>query len=945
MRKGLCLVMILAACFLCRFVAAEAVPSYQAFLDARQAAARGAQDVAVPLAGYSSEGMTPEEVELDGERVLRWANGEEGSLTFTVDMPAAGLYQISVRYAQLDAQSGQIERGLLINGQSPFEECENFFFPKRFADTRYPFEKNEYGNDVMPGQTGLYDLTEIFLRDRYAFYEEPLLFEFGQGTNTLTLTGIKGGLALAGITLKSPATVPTYKEYSKGRLSGDASSLITIEAETVSVRSSKSIKLTTVSEPGVTPIDAGYKLLNTLGGENWKAAGDFAQWRFTVEKAGLYRLAVNYKQSYNTAMTSFRRVEIDGEVPFRELLSVAFPFGAGWQQKVLGDGSPYLIYLSAGEHTLRLTSVNTPYREVYGWLSSVVSDMKALDLAVKEIIGTDSDVYRIWKLEKYIPTIAQDLSRMTEEMNAVLADLGGIVGGTGELGSLTAAVKDLGHLAENHNDIAKNTSALSDIYTVFADLMDSMRSQPLLVDKIFIAPAQASIPGPGAGLVTRTGYWFQNFFRSFFRSGEDLSVQEEEKVVTVWVQRSRDYVDMMQLLADQEYTPRTGVKVKVSYCPTGSQVLVLANASGEQPDIVTGVDIALPFEFGIRGSLVDLSGLEGFDELVSHLPPGSRIPYYFSGAEYALAEEVKVKVMFYRTDVLKRLGIELPATWDEATQVLSTLLQNNYAIYYPYGDYLTFFFQNGVDVYTKDGTGLAFTNEKGYAAFKQWTDLYLKYGLQAEMSSFYQHFRTGDVPLGLADIDQYIQFDMAAPDISGQWGIALVPGTYDADGTLDRWQAGTQTGAVMFKTTDEREIRAWDFLQWWLSTDTQILFADDMESYYGEEFRWFSANLDVIKTQAWPEDAKKVLLAQMAWYKQLPMVPGGSYMTSRELWNAWTRIVIDKKNYRSEIEEAVEDITLELSIKQREMGYIDENGGVLIPMDWMDVGSPTSKGE
>ena len=46
---------------------------------------------------------------------------------------------------------------------------------------------------------------------------------------------------------------------------------------------------------------------------------------------------------------------------------------------------------------------------------------------------------------------------------------------------------------------------------------------------------------------------------------------------------------------------------------------------------------------------------------------------------------------------------------------------------------------------------------------------------------------------------------------------------------------------------------------------------------------------------------KAVLLEQMKWYKQLPMVPGGSYMTSRELWNAWTRIVVDKGNYREEI--------------------------------------------
>ena len=78
----------------------------------------------------------------------------------------------------------------------------------------------------------------------------------------------------------------------------------------------------------------------------------------------------------------------------------------------------------------------------------------------------------------------------------------------------------------------------------------------------------------------------------------------------------------------------------------------------------------------------------------------------------------------------------------------------------------------------------------------------------------------------------------------------------------------------------------------------------------------------------------------MRWYKQLPMVPGGSYMTSRELWNAWTRIVIDKGNYREEIETAVEDITLEMGIKQQEMGYIDEDGKPLIPMSLMTVNKP-----
>ena len=40
--------------------------------------------------------------------------------------------------------------------------------------------------------------------------------------------------------------------------------------------------------------------------------------------------------------------------------------------------------------------------------------------------------------------------------------------------------------------------------------------------------------------------------------------------------------------------------------------------------------------------------------------------------------------------------------------------------------------------------------------------------------------------------------------------------------------------------------------------------------------------------------------------------------------------MIDKGNYREEIETAVEDITLEMGIKQQEMGYIDEDGNIWI---------------
>lgn len=935
-KAALALLMAAICCLMLGMAAqAEEAGPYGAVLSGWTDVPMAGESIEVSIFDYEAQdvGLTTEEI--GGEQALCWRTGN-GEVTFRVTVPQTGLYGLSLRYAQLESNSTQVERGVKINGAYPYEDAHNFLLPKRFTDEQYPFKKNEYGNDIRPNQVGVMTPGSILLRDREGMYAEPVLFRLEQGENTVTLIGVKGSVAILGLTLTAPEATPEYAAYTAAHGQDKPSAVVTVEAEQIAERTSKSIQNLTFSNPSVSPAEPGSKLFNAIGGSSWHSAGDSITWRFEVPESGWYSLSFAYLQNFNTSLTSYRRIEVDGKVPFAEFEVVGFPFRSNWSQLT----PEQQVWLEAGEHTLTLTAVCVPYLAVYTRLNTLVNRLKALDLNTTEIIGSDSDVYRIWKLEKYIPTIKEDLEDMVVELNGVCDMLHGILGDEVSLGTLDNEIEALGKLAANHNLIAKRADALSEIYTVLADWLDNMRSQPLALDRVFIVGAGSQVPVAAAGALEGLTYQTTSFVRSFFGSGDDTSTAHKDNTVTVWVQRNRDYVDMMQQLADEHFTPATGIKVQVSYCPPGTQLLVLANAAGNQPDVVCGTDIALPFEFGVRNALVDLSKLDGFDELVANVPVGSRIPNYFSGAEYGIAEEIRVKVMFYRTDVMNSLGLAIPTTWNEMTQVLSTLLQHNDSFYYPYGDYLTFFFQNDVDVYTDDGLALAFTNEKGFAAYRLWTELYVKYGLQPQMSSFYQHFRLGDVPIGIADIDQYIQFDMAAPDISGDWTIAMVPGTYAEDGVLQRWQGGTQTDAVMFRTNAKREQNAWEFMKWWLNTDTQLLFAESMENNYGEEFRWYSANTAVIAQQDWSPEAKQVLLDQMKWYKQLPMVPGGSYMTSRELWNAWTRIVVDDGNYREEIEEAIEDIELEISIKQQEMGFIDEDGKPLIPMSIMKIGRP-----
>jgi ABC-type glycerol-3-phosphate transport system substrate-binding protein len=896
--------------------------------------------VDVDILNYISDNAEITIQEIQGQKALVWEN-IGGSVTFTCNLNNPGGYNICVTYSMLHDSFGIIERSIKVNDELQFQESSNILFSNRYSDQIYPFEKDEYNNDRMPRQNPVIGFFDQILYERDGMQTEPLQFSFIEGSNTITFTALKGIMAISAIKLVPVSSLLDYQTYlSQWSDYTTDSTVIEMEAEKILYRSGKNILNLSISEPGITPLSIGEKSLNAIGGDNYKYPHDFIEWTFNVPEDNFYNIAFNYKQNFNTPLTSFRTVYIDGVVPFSELLTVDFPFGAGWQQKVLGDDQPYDIFLKKGMHTMRMAVTNAPYRDVAVTIRDVSNELNALDLYIKELIGTNVDIYRIWKIQEYIPTIKGELISHHRTLQGITEGLSQITGADiDDFNNLTAAINDLYKLAEDPDNITKDENSLNNIYTVLSSWETNITSQPLLLDKIYFKTRDADFPGYKAGFLRKLQYTFKSFFKSFgLASMQDIN--SDPNTVQVWVQRNRDYVDLMQQMADEYYTRETGVKVNINYCPPGTNLLVLANASNKKPDIVTGVDYATPFEFGVRHSLVDLSKFEGFNNIIENVVPGSRIPYKIGDAEYAIAEEVRVQVLYYRTDILDRLEIEIPQTWNETTQALSTLLQNNYNFYYPYGDYLTFMFQNDIDIYSKNGMDLAFNNERGYSAFKFWTDLYIKYGMYPQMASFYQHFRLGDVPIGIAGIDQYMMFDMAAPDISGKWEIALSPGFMDADGNIVRWEAGAQNGVIMFQTTEERQERAWDFLKWWLSTDVQYMFADDLENYYGPEFRYFSANLDVVDRQAWNDQAKEVLLRQLKWYKQLPTVPGGSYMTSREIWNAWNRTVLDKLNYREQLDIAIDNITNEMKSKQKELGFINDDGELLKELNIYSIVKP-----
>jgi ABC-type glycerol-3-phosphate transport system substrate-binding protein len=322
------------------------------------------------------------------------------------------------------------------------------------------------------------------------------------------------------------------------------------------------------------------------------------------------------------------------------------------------------------------------------------------------------------------------------------------------------------------------------------------------------------------------------------------------------------------------------------------------------------------------------------------IPAGQMVPYHFVGHDYALPEEVVFNVLFYRQDLFDQYSLSVPHTWEDSQKMVSTLQQNHMNFWLQWGDWITFYYQLGMDPYTPDGLEIKMDNEQGFAIFKYWSELYTKYNFPQRIGSFYQNFRYGYIPIGVSSLQDYFLLKLAAPELTGVWRIAPIPGMEDSEGDILRYQSGDQRGVMLFKTDEEREAAGWEFLKWWMDTETQKNYALDLESAFGQEFRWFSGNPEVVKAIPWDENDRKVILTQLSWFKGIPYTPGGSYMLEREMKNALSSVVIDKKNYRDMLEEATKATRKEMDKTLKEFGFLDEQGNVLKTMDILEVPKP-----
>lgn len=852
---------------------------------------------------------------------------------FEVTIPVEGAYTLAFDIAAR-AESGIPEAQVQVNGAA-VADLERFTLPIYFRSSGDIFPKDRYGNDALISQVRELRWTTAALRDLDFSQPYPVRLTLPAGQHRIAFTLTNGEMYLGSAYVSAFAPYPDYADYLAAQTAADVSGFsLTLEAELPAYKNDTSVRPASNRNVSVTPYDTYCLLMNTMGGESWIRSGSAVYYQFTAPQDGLYAISLRALQSTRSNFTVFRRISVNGVVPFEQLNAVPFAYSPNWLDVTLGGETPYRVFLRQGVNVVGIEATNAPYARAIETIQTALLDINALALEIRRLTGNQRDPFKEWEISNYIPDIEARINAIAQRLTDDKATLLAIDPNSTspEVMTYQIAIDNLRFLAANPDDIPIYMSRFSEGSGSAAQLLGSLlpllQNQPLALDRITIHAPDTIPVTPAVPFLTALGEDVKRFIYSFqpdpYLAGGGMNEDELE----VWVNRPRQYVNLLQWMADSTFTAQTGVRVRFSIMPEESK-LILANAANIQPDVALGISTNMPYELAIRNALYDLRTFPNFDSFIRRYAPGSLLGYIIDESVYAIPETQDFWVTFYRRDILDSLGLPVPDTWDEVIEILPELQRYGMNYNTPLSSgtgtrqllfTAPYLFNYNAPLYSDDGFATGLQSEEAVAAVRFMADSFTLYGMPLTTVSFYQDFRYGTLPIGIANATTYTQLMIAAPEISGLWGIDLYPATVLPDGSRNRYATGSAQTSIIFRNTNMPDA-AWAFLQWWMSTETQIAFQEQMVLNYGRESLWFSANLEAFSQLDIPEAHRNIILEQWQWVQEPVRLPG-SYMQERELSNIWNRIVFDGVNPRVAIDRSVILINREIERKMEEFGYL-----------------------
>lgn len=926
--------------------------TYAKYLAAHADAAQPQTEVDVDLFSYVvEEGEASVVTDFYGED--KALSTESDSLvTFTVDIPETGFYNVYLEYLIPESRGVAAERCVYINGEIPFEDARNLTFTRIWKDGG-PVKVDNQGNQIRPTQVEEFDWQKSYLKDDRGYVAEPYMFYLEAGKNTISLGAENEPMVLRKMTVAPIQEMDTYQEYIAKQPAVNSSAtakeyIQQVEGESSTFRSESSLYAKyDRSSPTTSPSSVTKTVLNYVGGEAWRSTGQWIEWEFEVPEDGYYNIMIKGRQNYSRGSVSNRAVYIDGEIPFEELKEVSFGYNNDWENKTLADdeGNAYNFYLTKGKHTIRLEAV-------LGGLGPILLDLEdstyRLNQMYRKILvytGASPDQYRDYYINRVYPEIMDAMDLEAKRLYKLIDDTVAYSGQKADnIASAQTVAQQLERFCEKPNKITLEFINFKDNITALGTASLNMSDTKLDIDFITISGTDAKVKTKQSNFLSQTWHELKSFGASFivdYNAVGNVYDGKGDDIVKVWITTGRDQGTILKSMIDESFTPETGIKVNLEIVDPGA--LLNAVLAGRGPNVVLSVGADQPVNFALRGASEDITQFEGWEEVLSHYTESSYEQYRLDGAIYGIPETQTFNVMFYRKDVLDELELTPPNTWEELIEMLPTIQGNNLSVGIPTAAgssnataagatmsnmpdlsmYFALLYQYGGDMYNEAGTKTTVDNEAGIKAFDDYVRYFNDYGLPT-LYDFVSRFRSGEMPIGIAAYSTYNTLVVSAPEIRGLWEFTLLPGTYRIDENgetyLDRSSFITGSATMMIASDDEKvKQNAWEFMKWWAKTETQVQFGREIEALLGSSARYATANKDAFVQLSWSAEDIKVLDAQWEQTVGIREVPGG-YYTGRHIGNAIRKVLNEKEDTRETIIDYSIKIDEEIEKKRKEFG-------------------------
>ena len=825
-----------------------------------------------------------------------------------------------------------------VDREIPYGYAGNLSLPRAWRDGSRAFvtdfEGNEYASDQEQAD-GV--LTAHALAADISFGDYLKLY-LREGENLITVTIKEGSLVLEGMTFGCRAPPPAYEDYilSHNDAPVHSGAPVRIEAEHASLKSDRFLPSSERSDPKTSPIASDRTLLNVIG-DNWSENGEWIEWVVEAPEDGLYALFFRYMQYALKGFMSNRRLYVNGEVPFDAADCVEFPFNTDWDGMWLAapDGGDALIYLRKGENTLRLEVVNGKLNQVMHALSVKLVELQGIYRSIIMVTGVNTDKYRDYNLFTAIPDLRERLEGLSAFLKDAYIEIQRINDNPSkEAEILNVLAFQIDGMVKDPRSIANRLVEFSANIISYAAMVNYARTQPLMLDYMELRDPDGDYHSVRSNFAQTIWLELRKFFWSFFRDYTTVNKVDDERSITMWIGGGRDEAEMLSRIIRERFTSSTGIHVNIKLINARIS-MVEAFLSNQVPDVSVALGQSMPVDLAARGALLDLSRMDGFDEVMSHFAADAAVPFTYRGGVYGIPDGCNFFAMFYRKDIFDELGLAPPATWDEYLYAVSVIQRHKMEVTLPpivqqntlknngtLGSaniliMLSLAMQMGGRFYSDDLSRALLDSPEVRSAFIKWTDFYDKYGFQ-QTYDFYNRFRTGEMPLGIYYYPMSLQLHEAAPEIEGLWEMAPLPGTI-TDGELNNVQASSYTAAVVLSKTEKADY-AWEFIKWWASPETMAIYSDYIEANVGPLGRATTANIDTVDLMRWTASEAEFIKEQLSLkIKTLPEIPGSYYLT-RSIENAFGNVVNQARNPVEALNYWNGQVNGELARKRREFG-------------------------